>query len=271
MTKILVVGCSMTAGAGLCATVTDPFKIDVTDPNLWVNQLCHQLFDTPQVTNLAITGKNNEWIFNETACALVKDHYDVVLVAWSELGRFNYNIGLESYSTATILSSLGSRDIKINPGVTVSAKWQSKIGDQLRKFLNDHWTILDLIKYVNILKEIQITTRKSKLFFVNTLFDIPMGYFDYMPFTQPSSLPKYTQDLLQVEFRDDAEIEKLYNMIHAQYTNYGGINSDLWLNLYNSFWSMHIDQATPTDSHPGHKSQGIFSNYLAPLLSKKIQ
>jgi hypothetical protein len=150
MTKILVVGCSMTAGAGLCATVTDPFKIDVTDPNLWVNQLCHQLFDTPQVTNLAITGKNNEWIFNETACALVKDHYDVVLVAWSELGRFNYNIGLESYSTATILSSLGSRDIKINPGVTVSAKWQSKIGDQLRKFLNDHWTILDLIKYVNI-------------------------------------------------------------------------------------------------------------------------
>ena len=69
----------------------------------------------------------------------------------------------------------------------------------------------------------------------------------------------------------DAEIEKLYNMIHAQYTNYGGINSNLWLNLYNSFWSMHIDRATPTDSHPGHKSQYIFSNYLAPLLSKKIQ
>jgi hypothetical protein len=269
-TRILVVGCSMTAGYGLTATVADPFKIDTTDFNLWVNQLCNQVFDAPQITNLAVTGKNNQWIFIETACALTKVHYDVVIVAWSAIGRLNYNLGLETYPTNTMLPSLGAIDININPCVVIPAEWQSKIGDQIRKFSNDHWALLDLIKYVNILKLIQIESRKSKLFFVNTLFDIPTGYFDCTPFTKPSSLPKYTQDLLQVETRNDDEIEKLYNMIHTHYRMYGGINSNLWLNLYKSFWSMTIDQANPNDRHPGYKSQKIFSDYLTPILTNKL-
>jgi len=270
MTKILVIGCSMTAGHGLNATAQDPHKIDVTNEHLWVNQLCNQVFDKPQIINLAVSGKNNEWIFTETACALTKDNYDVVLVGWSQLGRLNFNLGLEAYSTTSLLSGR-SVDININPYVTISAKWQHSLGDQLRKFSNDHWSLLDLIKYINVLKGIQITTRKSKLFFVNTLSDIPMGYFDHTPFTKPSALSKYMQDLLQADTRDDQDIEKLYNMIHNQYNHYGGINPDLWLNLYDSFWNMLVDTASPTDHHPGYKSQVIFANYLAPILSKKTQ
>lgn len=268
--RILVVGCSMTAGHGLKATAEDPLKIDVTDPDLWVNLLCNKTFDHPMVTNLAVSGRNNEWIFLETATALTKDHYDVVLVGWSQLGRLNFNLGLEAYSTTSTLSD-GSVDININPYVTIPAKWQHSLGDQLRKFSSDHWSLLDLIKYINVLKGIQITTRKSKLFFVNTLFDIPMGYFDHTPFTKPSALSKYTQDLLQADTRDDQDIEKLYDMIHEQYNNYGGINPDLWLNLYDSFWNMSVDTASPTDRHPGYKSQVIFANYLTPILSKKTQ
>lgn len=65
--RILVVGCSMTAGHGLKATAEDPLKIDVTDTDLWVNLLCNKTFDYPGVTNLAVSGRNNEWIFLETA------------------------------------------------------------------------------------------------------------------------------------------------------------------------------------------------------------
>ena len=268
MTKILVVGCSMTNGHGLVATATDPYKLDITDSKLWVNRTCKQVCNDAQIINLARSGRNNHWIFTETACALARDSYDVVIVAWSELARYNFNVGLELYPTHTTLGL--AQDININPGVMVPAKWLTKLGDQLRKLHNDHWMLLDLIKYVNILKEIQITARNSKLFFVNTLFTFPLDYFEHKPFINLSTLPNYTQDLLQGETRDDNEVEKLYNMIYNQYNEYGGIHKELWLNLYDSFVSMQIDSAQKNDPHPGYKSQQIFSDYLIPVLKEKL-
>jgi hypothetical protein len=268
MTKILVVGCSMTNGHGLVATPTDPYKLDTTDSKLWVNHVCRQMCNDPQIVNLAKSGRNNHWIFTETACALAKDSYDIVIVAWSELARYNFNVGLELYPTLTTLGL--TQDININPGVTVSAQWLTKLGDQLRRLYNDHWMLLDLIKYVNILKQIQVDARNSKLFFVNTLFTFPPNYFEHKPFTTISNLPDYTQDLLQGETRDDNEVEKLYNMIYSQYNDYGGIQSDLWLNLYDSFLSMQIDSAQKNDPHPGYKSQQVFSDYLIPVLTEKL-
>jgi hypothetical protein len=260
MTKILVVGCSITYGKGLAD--------GSADTKLWVDQLLNNVFNYPKITNLAVTGKNNNWIFTETAIALTKDHYDIVIIGWSALGRYNYQVGLELYPTDTMLVD---KDININPGITFTGKWLEKIGNNLRKIHHDHWSILELIKYVNILYELQIVNRNAKLFFVNTLSTFPETFFIHQDFTVPSELDSYTQNMLNVDTRDNTEIKDLYNLIHDQYNFYGGIKPEYWLNLHNSLMYMKIDDASATDKHPGYQSQDIFANYLIPILKEKLQ
>ena len=85
MTKILVVGDSITFGAGLA--------LENDDPRLWVNQLVAQTFTQYKLTNLAEIGRNNQWIFNESASELLTNDYDIAIIGWSEISRFNFDIG----------------------------------------------------------------------------------------------------------------------------------------------------------------------------------
>ena len=239
---------------------------EINDSRLWVNQLCNKIFDNPVITNLADGGRNNHWIFTETASRMTQQDFDIVIVAWSSFARFNFNVGLETYRTLTRLAN--NIDVGINPNNTISGKWLDQIGDKLRRIHNDHWDILDLIKYTNILAQLNTT---SRLFFVNTLFDLPATYFNHIDFKLPSELDSYTLELLQADTRSDDQIKELYNHIHAQYKSYGGMRSELWLNLHKSFYSMKIDDASETDQHPGYASQDRFVEYLATLLMEKLK
>ena len=257
--KILVVGCSMTKGHGLL--------LEKNDPKLWINQILNNVFDDPVITNLSHTGKNNHWICIEAVHAIIKNHYDIIIIGWSELARFNFNVGLELYKTETRLTEDVSVDI--NTGITISGKWLADTGDRLRKIHNDHWSILDLVKYVNILSY-HAKLNNSKLYFVNTLFKLPQDFFCIKEFSTPNELSKFEQNMFNVETRDDDEIKKLYNMVHQQYKEYGGIQENMWLNLYQSFRSMQIDDASSTDVHPGYASQDLFAEYLLPILREKL-
>jgi len=81
----------------------------------------------------------------------------------------------------------------------------------------------------------------------------------------PSDLSAYTRDLLNVDNRDDEEIFKLYDKMHDQYQQAGGIQEDKWLNLYSSMHKGRIDRAED-EVHPGiisHKNYvEIFTNKL---------
>ena len=80
----------------------------------------------------------------------------------------------------------------------------------------------------------------------------------------PSELSSFEQELLEIGVRDDQEIFEIYNEIHAQYHKYGGIQSQHWLNLYQSLRCLQIDNSpTLGDSHPGVLSQEIFVNTLS--------
>jgi hypothetical protein len=250
--KILAVGGSFTRGEGL--------KLETADPALWVNQLVNHKFCDYQVTNLSKTGADNHWIFKETACALIKNHYDVVIVGWIDISRLTNNIGLELYPTHTMFND--EFDFNINNGVKFTGKWLQETGDRFRKFYNDHWSILDLIKYVNILVYMQETIAKSKIYFVNSLTDFPNDFFYKKEFLTPYELSDFEKNMLNFDFRDDAEIKELYNMIHSQYSQYGGIQESNWLNLYKSLVSMQVDDVSVTDDHPGYVSQNIFAEYL---------
>lgn len=260
--KILVVGCSYTYGHGLDTTIDDP--------KLWINQLCNKLLPGATITNLAKTGKNNHWIFLETMSELIKNDYDYVFVGWTEISRLNYHVGLELHTIDTMLND--SHDISIVAGETLTKKWLSGTGDRLRKIYNDHWDLLDLVKYVNTLIEIQVKCRNKKIFFINSLTNLPPNYFKKQEINLPSDLSEFEQNLLSTNLRDDTEIFALYDMIHRHYNEYGGINEDYWLNLYESLGALRIDVISKTDDHPGYLSQDIFVKYLTtPLLAKLLE
>ena len=258
MTKILVVGDSITFGAGLA--------LGKNDPKLWINQLASQTFTDYELTNLAEIGRNNHWIFNESASELLTNDYDIAIIGWSEISRFNFDIGLELYKTSSMLRNM---DININ-GDHVSGNWLEETGNRLRRYYNDHWAILDLIKYVNILYNIQVGCKNKKLFFVNTLARWSPGYFEYVNFSLPSELSEFQKQILSVDTRDDLEIKELYNMTHEHYKKYGGIQNKCWLNLYQPLCTLMVDRVSSFDPHPGYASQDIFVKQLLPELHARM-
>ena len=255
--KVLVVGCSMTKGHGL--------KYESSDPELWVNKLfpC----DKYEVINKSKSGINNHWIFLETIFHLLTETYDIVLVGWSAIPRFNFKVGLELYSTHTMLASTDD-NINLNNNTTISGKWLKSIGDNLKKIHNDHWDFLDLVKYVNVLILLQTKSRHGHIFFINGLGPWPDQYFLRKQINLPSDLTIFEQTMFQVDCRDDLEIFQLYNMVHEQYNKYGGIQENHWLNLYQSQDNLKVDTISSTDSHPGCASQEIFSEYFYQQLQK---
>ena len=255
MKKVLVSGCSFASGHGL--------RYEKNDDKLWVNQLFHDC----SVTNIAVSGFNNHSIFIATAQELKRNDYDVVLVAWSAIPRVNINLGLELYSTMTRFSNQ-TIPIELNPHNTVPEKWVNSVGDQLMKYHNDHWDILHMIHYVNMLIDL---AKNTKICFINSLGPWSAEYFTYNAFAYPASLSSYVQQILQVDSRDDSEICNLYNKIHTEYEGAGGIHEDCWLNLYQSLRSLQIDWVSQTDKHPGYLSQDIFVGYLRYKLSNFLK
>ena len=249
MKKLLVVGCSYAKGAGL------PYEDK--NESLWVNQLHTQCWPEYSLTNLSNIGSNNDWIFLETISALIKETYDLVVVEWTAIPRFNVNLGLELYSTRTMFTDM---DIHIN-NESISGKWLLQLGNNLKRYHNDHWDILNLIKYINTLIEIQ-KSRKSNILFVNGLAPWPLDYFTKKEITVPSELSEFERRMLNTDTRDDEEIINLYKKIHNDYQTYGGIHEEHWLNLYNSLNSLQIDSVSDTDLHPGISSQEVFVKKL---------
>lgn len=235
------------------------------NPNLWVNQL----FEQKNTKNIALAGRNNHSIFINTLSELFFNDYDLVIVAWSIIPRFNFNINLETYETLTKLTD--EFDININNNVTIEKKWLKQVGDSLLKIHHDHWDILYLICYLNALIKIHEVKNTSKqMFFVNTYSPWSDNFFEYKKLTEPNELGGYEKEFLDVETRGDNEIFELYDKIHVDYQNHGGIKTDHWLNLYSSFKKMKVDNASTIDTHPGLKSQQIYSKYLFNSLKSML-
>ena len=255
--KILIVGCSLSSGAGLPG--------EKNNSRIWANQLTAKL-GACTINNVSKTGANNHWIFLETISALIKDRYDLVLVEWSAIPRYRFKVGLELYSVDSLLN----KDINLVGGETITAKWLSEIKNRLSRIHNDHWDILDIIKYVNTLIELQTKLAQGQIFFINGLGPWSDQYFAKKQIYLPSDLDKYTHNLLDATDRDDDEIFQLYNMIHDHYAAYGGIQEKYWLNLYQSQMSLKIDEVSIVDSHPGYNSQDLYADYFYQQIQEKL-
>ena len=257
MKKAAVIGCSLSSGWKL-KNNNHVGHEDPDHPCLWSNQLLHA-WGYNDISNFASTGASNQTIFQLAVQRILSTRYDLVLVQWTFLDRINFNVGLELYPTRSMLKSY--LDINLVNGVTVSGPWLQDLGDRIKSISNLHWTIVQLTQYVNLLALIQ-THHRAKVCFVNGACMWPDRYFEKINYDSPGDLPKFTQNLLQVDLRDDSEILDLYHMTHDDYEQNQGIQNNLWLNLYNPLVAMKIDTMSKDDFHPGLASQDLFFEKL---------
>lgn len=250
MRKALFVGCSYTAGWRL--------PDEKLCPDLW----CNQLFPDHEVCNHAWHGASNEGIFYEVCKQLRLVHYDKIVVAWTAIPRYAFHLGLELWDTN---SNLIAQSVDVS-GETVSAQYLKETGDRIRRYHNDHWDIVKLVEYTNVILELAQYHQQGSVYFVNALLPWCQDYFIKAPWSTPTDLDLYLQNMLQVECRDDQEVVALYKKIHHDYAAHGSINSLSWLNLYNSLDSIKIDTVSIDDSHPGVASQAVFVKKLRERL-----
>jgi hypothetical protein len=254
--KTLVTGCSFSSGY--------KFPEEKKCLRIWPKQLAKKL--DWDLENRSCTGANNHQIFLNTVQAMTQEKYDCILVAWTAIPRYNYHVGLELYDTQTMLNNININVNVVGHNV-ISGSWLEETGNRLRQIHNDHWDILTLIKYVNILTKLQTN---NKIFFVNSLCPWSLNYFDKKRIDQPSDLDSYTYQLLDCDQRSDQQISDLYDMIHRHYFDNGGIKKEHWINLYHSFFNSKIDTVEKNDVHPGPKSQDLFTDLLYNSLKEKI-
>jgi len=262
MTRILISGASVSAGYGLSE--------GVQNPELFVNRLAVEILDynLDNVDNISIVGIDNKRIFLDTALSVCTGKYSDALICWQAIPRINLNFGLESYNTMTAIIAPGKecKDINLVAGQKITGDKISDLRRFLLKHYNAHWEILELIKYINILKSLgQLHNVQLHFINYNVLWQIE-NYFQEIEWQVPTDLDNFTRDILQSDFRDDSEVRQLYQMIHTQYRAAGGINSDLWLNLHAPLKAMQLDISI--EGHPGILSQQVFFDYLSALLKK---
>lgn len=266
MSKILLSGASVTAGLGL--------PQERHTPELFVNRLATESlgYKSTDINNICIVGLDNHGIFLDTAAEITKNKYTDVIVCWQTIPTINFNFGLETYTTSTSLVAphkMDATDINLVHNQVISKKKIYEMRMFLLRYYNLHWGILDLVRYINILQTLA-QTNNTRLHFIN--FALPWDtnhYFKQIDWTAPSELDPATQDILNAEFRDDEETRLIYNKIHQAYSNVGGINEALWLNLYDPLKRLQVDNIDSDDRHPGMQSQGAFFDYLSPILKSR--
>jgi hypothetical protein len=259
--QVLFTGCSYTAGTG--------FDLEKNQPELWVNLLHnHAGIDQYHLINASAPGRSNSGIFFDTVDHLINNKIDLAFVAWTSSPRYEVSLGLELYDTGmTFTPNSRMREHRLND-INYTVSYLESINDRFTALANLHLEILNLVKYINVLIAMAAKLN-TRMFFINALCHWDAGYFEKVNNVLPNQYTPFTQKLINIENRDDQEIHNIYNKIHNEYTQAGGIQSQHWLNLYNSLRSQRID--TNNDGvHPGIQSNQLYYNLLVESLKEKL-
>jgi hypothetical protein len=260
MTHTLFTGCSFTAGGG--------FTDGKNHSSLWVNQLYDKLFLHTNKLNIATCGRSNAGIFQDTIKALTTYPVKYAFVQWTSLIRFNMELAFEMHDTFFTMVPGNKLTEHQYHNVKYSAKYLESISDRLVTLPHDCYEIFNLLEYTNsIIKLAEYTN--TRVFFVNGLAPWDSNFFDKKINATPDQYTKYTQNILKTASRDHKASSELYDKMHDRFSKTGGINSLMWLNLYESMLNLRID--TNNDRrHPGVRSHDryveLFLNRLDTIL-----
>jgi len=258
----LFAGCSYTAGSG--------FALEKEEPGLWVNLLHNNngLLNQTKLLNVAAPGRSNTGIFNDAVYNILHNNIKYAFVAWTNVIRYEISVGLEWYATKAVFGQrLVHVDHNLNFG-TYPASYIQNISDRFTALVHPHNEIVNLVKYVNCLVSL-CKLKNCQIFFINALCDWDKGYFIKKSNVNPSYYTEYTKKLISIDTRDDKEIFTLYNKIHNEYNEFGGIYSDQWLNLYDSMLDNQID-TNDDNVHPGLQSNYNYYKQLSKALESKL-
>ena len=262
MSVTVFVGCSFTSGKG--------FELEQQEPNLWVN-LLHK--NIPAIAKTKLVNKGRSGASNSDTFQLAVDNIlthrpEYAFVQWTSGPRYNVVLGVETYSASQYFGHDGEVFAHNLHNENYTLSYLANIRDRFLSLHHPHGDILKVVEYTNILTKLAETTG-TKLFFINGICPWDDHFFDQLSDCLPSNYTPYTQKILDTETRDDDEIFALYNKIHSEYTQAGGIDQSRWLNLYNSLSKNKID--TNNDgTHPGIKSNQAFFDFLSTSLTTKI-
>jgi hypothetical protein len=273
MSKVIFTGCSLTAGNGwVDLPPADSQGIECKDhPDLWVN-LCHselaQLKDL-NLINLGQGGASNAEIFKNTVSAISEYQHNIntIFCQWTAMPRYTFNVGFELWRTSetTIPDARSKTDVNLSNGT----KWDRKyLDDLLDRFLvlhHLHYEIINVVTYSNILQRLA-KSFSIKLYFINGICPWDQDYFTRLNNVLPENYTTFTKnEILEINSRSDEDIFKLYNKLHTDYDDAGGIYPTQWINLYSSMVDNRID-VNYDKKHPGTKSNQIYFKQIKKFL-----
>lgn len=252
MKKILFCGCSYVKGTG--------FELEKNEPNLWVNLMHKHRFNDFLLINSSLEGRSNSGIFQDAVFNLTNDAYEYAFVCWTSMPRYELSLGLETYATRAVFSTVINQiDHNLND-INYSKKYLQEISDRFTTLAHLHHEILNLLYYVNSLVNLSKKI-STKIYFINSLCPWDLNYFLKLEDVLPDNYTNFTKKIINVDNRDDRQCYDLYQKIHLEYAHAGGIQEKHWLNLYQSLRSIQID--TNNDNrHSGIKSNHLFFDIL---------
>jgi hypothetical protein len=248
--KVCFNGCSFTVGEGFPIEQRDSFIYD---------RLVSKKFNF-ESDNIALSGSSNYKIFMRSVDAILSNKYDLVITQWSALNRVWLSPGPDSdfFTNDTKYPTFKYRDIHL------SKEEKNKFKDTLLLLNHDFSNIIDLIKYCNILTNINNT--KTQVIFVNGL--VPWTQDIATPLTSDLSncLSKYSKEILDFDNRDNDEIIKFFKILQD---NFIKLDTSRWVNLFESFRNNAVDIG-PEGHHPGPKSHAWMANKIEDYLQTKL-
>ena len=237
MRKLLVSGCSLSSGCGF------------TDTNIernWPNQLAERIDAT--LTNLAVTGYDNPGIFINAIEQLIQQDFDICLIQLSSIDRIVLSPNWNGHLLTT--------NSNISNGLLSDKQYQSFYKSFL--LLNqhaEHWNRL-----LKIIHSVQHLNKQGKYVrFVNGILD-----WDQELFADPCK-SKFLDRLIDIDNICDDDIKKLRTLVYNQARS---INLDFFINPFNNFQKIKIDDISSNDAHPGVKSHNLYTDLIFNYLTR---
>jgi hypothetical protein len=261
MRYTLFAGCSYTFGSG--------FLQEKSDPDLWVNILHKNVKELSEthLLNVARGGRSNAGIFSDAVYNLVNYDCKYAFIEWTSCPRYELELGLEMYPTSQqFMPNAPTRDHNLND-CTYSASYLESLRDRFTSLSHPHYEIKVILYYINSLVALAKITG-TKIFFINGICPWDAEYFRQLYDVLPESYTKFTKNILNADNRSDDEIFLIYNKMHNEYKEHGGIQTEYWLNLYQSMISQRIDRNSD-GLHPGKLSNQIYANQFSLALRNK--
>jgi hypothetical protein len=126
---------------------------------------------------------------------------------------------------------------------------------------HDYHSLRVLVNYCKILET--FAKIRTQIIFINGL--VPWtseicnmeSTSDYM-----KNLSDYTKQILELDYRDDSELNKLFTTLYQEINS---LNFDNWPNMFESFRDLAIDRGNDR-KHPGPASHKLYANKIINYL-----